>query len=255
LAPYSFFNIFSSNPPIAVFSSNRRVSNNTTKDTLHNIRTTREAVINVVSHNIVRQMAVSSVEWPSETSEFDKTGLTPIPSDEIRPFRVKESPAHLECKLKEIITLGTHGGAGHLIICDIVKLHISEDVIDENDRINPHKMDLMGRMGRAYYTRASGNAVQTIVQAVTQIPVGYDALPASIRNSTVLTGNNIGLLAGMRFFPETKEAAMLKETDARVKEILSTSDAFEKLHVYAHEELEKLNTDFAAQILLVADAL
>lgn len=201
LAPYSFFNAFSSNPPIVVFSSNRRVSDNTTKDTLYNIKTNGEAVINMVNHDLVRKMALTSVEFPAGISEFSQAGLTPVPSDEIKPFRVLESPAHLECKVKEIITLGDQGGAGHLVICNVVKLHIDEGVLD-GDRIDPHKMDLMGRMGRAYYTRASGSAIQTIYQPVIAKVIGYDALPASVKRSTVLSANNIGALSALNAWPE-----------------------------------------------------
>lgn len=201
LAPYSFFNAFSSNPPIVVFSSNRRVSDNTTKDTLYNVRKTGEVVINAVNYDIVRQMAVASVEFSKEVNEFEKSGLTPIPSDLVKPFRVAESPAHLECKVEEIVPLGEHGGAGHLIICKVLRIHIRKSVVDESNRIDPHKMDLMGRMGRAYYVRASGDAVHTIVQSVTDIPIGFDGLPEDIRNSYLLTGNQLGLLAGLTELP------------------------------------------------------
>lgn len=136
LAPYSFFNAFSSNPPILVFSSNRRVSNNTTKDTLSNVMATKEVVINVVNYDIVRQMAVTSVEFPTDINEFEKAGLTTIASEKVKPFRVKESPVQMECKVKEIITLGDHGGAGHLILCEVVMMHIAEHVVDDNNRIN-----------------------------------------------------------------------------------------------------------------------
>ena len=197
LAPYSFFNSFSSNPPILVFSSNRRVVDNTTKDTLANVIATREVVVNVVNYAIVRQMAVASVQFDTGVSEFEKTGLTPIPSDLVAPYRVKESPVHMECKVKDVQPLGEHGGAGHLIICEVVRMHIDESIIDDRNRIDPHKIDLMGRMGRAYYVRASGEAVHTIVQAVTELTIGYDQLPDSIKNSKVLTGNNIGQLAGI----------------------------------------------------------
>ena len=192
LAPYSFFNAFSSNPPIVVFSSNRRGTDNTTKDTLHNVRETGECVINAVNYNIVRQMAVASVDFPSEVSEFEKTGLTPIPSDLVKAFRVKESPAQMECKVKDIITLGEKGGAGHLIICEVVRIHVAEEVLTDRNRIDPDKMDLMGRMGRAYYVRCSGPAIHTIVQEFTPVTIGFDALPESIRNSPVLTGNDLG---------------------------------------------------------------
>ena len=210
LAPYSFFNAFSSNPPIVVFSSNRRVADNTTKDTLHNIRATGECVINMVSHDIVRQMALTSVGFDAGVSEFEQSGLTPIDSDIVKPKRVKESPAHLECKLREIITLGKHGGAGHLIICDVVRMHIDEAVLDDNNRINPHKIDLMGRMGRAYYVRASGESIETIVQSVVGPVVGYPSLPSSIRESEIYTANDIGLLASAERMPSDEELKSLE---------------------------------------------
>lgn len=207
LAPYSFFNAFSSNPPIVVFSSNRRVANNTTKDTLHNIEKNKEVVINVVNYDIVRQMAVTSVTYPENVSEFEKAGLTGIPSDLVKPLRVKESPVQMECRVKEIITLGESGGAGHLIICDVLRMHIDESVIDEDkNRINPHKIDLVGRMGRAYYARASGDAIFTVIQSVVDIPIGFDRLPETIRKSTVLTGNDLGRLAGQMHYPSVEEA-------------------------------------------------
>jgi len=255
LAPYSFFNIFSSNPPIAVFSSNRRVVDNTTKDTLQNIRDTGEAVINAVSYPIVRQMAVASIQWPPDADEFEKSGLTPLPSELVGPYRVKESPAQMECRVKDVITLGEHGGAGHLIICEILRIHISEDTIDEKGRINPHKMDLMGRMGRAYYVRSSGEAIHTIVQPVTKLSIGFDGLPPSVRNSSVLSGNDLGLLSGMNFWPTPQEADMLRETDERVRKALASEDKVHELHRYAKEQLARLNTDFAAQILQLADQL
>ncbi len=246
LAPYSFFNAFSSNPPIIVFSSNRRVRDNTTKDTLHNIEVTKEAVVNVVSHAIVRQMAVSSVEFDSGISEFEKTGLTPIPSDLVKAPRVKESPAHLECKVQEIIPLGDQGGAGHLIVCHVVKMHIRESVIDKNNRIDPHKIDLMGRMGRAYYVRAKGKNVFPIVQSVTEITIGYDALPESIRLSEELTGNEIGLLAGVTTMPTSDEIdEVFQQEDINM--IASNKDAITSL---AKAHLELGDRDTALKLLL-----
>jgi len=253
LAPYSFFNAFSSNPPIVVFSSNRRVSNNTTKDTLHNVKTTGEAVINIVNYEIVRQMAVASIEFPTEISEFDKTGLTPLASEEVAPFRVAESPVQLECKVKEIIALGDQGGAGHLVICHVVRMHIAEDVIDDRNRIDPQKLDLMGRLGRSYYVRVQGEAIQTIVQPVTQLAIGYDALPKSVQHSAVLTGNDIGKLSGMQAMPTWPEAEILTINDDRTMGLISDQKSVEEFHQYAQEELEKLNLDFAMKILLVAD--
>ena len=238
LAPYSFFNAFSSNPPILVFSSNRRVENNTTKDTLANVRATGEVVINMVNYAIVRQMAVTSVQFESGVSEFGKAGLTPIASDLVRPFRVKESPVHLECRVQEVLTLGEHGGAGHLVICEVLRMHIDEGVVDERNRIDPHKIDLMGRMGRAYYVRASGDAVHTIVQSVTDLTIGYDHLPEQIRHSKVLSGNNLGQLAGLTTAPTREEALALRESDERVRAILGSGDPLRELHEYARELLD-----------------
>ncbi len=238
LAPYSFFNAFSSNPPILVFSSNRRVVDNTTKDTLANVIATKEVVISVVNYDIVRQMTVTSVQFDSDISEFEKAGLTPIPAEDVKPFLVKESPVNMECRVKEIQPLGGHGGAGHLIICEVVKMHIKDEVIDENGRIDPHKIDLMGRMGRAFYVRASGDAIKTIVQPVTELTIGYSALPASIKNSKVLSGNNIGQLAGLKEMPDKEEVMSLCENDKAVKEILKKDSVVEELHKLSKAILE-----------------
>ncbi|RMG84082.1 MAG: flavin reductase family protein [Bacteroidetes bacterium] len=253
LAPYSFFNAFSSNPPILVFSSNRRVTDGTTKDTLSNVRATGEVVINAVNYDIVRQMAVASVEFEKGVSEFEKTGLTPIAADLVRPFRVKESPAHMECKVREVVTLGEHGGAGHLIICEVLRLHIDEKVLDGN-RINPHKIDLMGRMGRSYYARASGAAIFTIVQQVTKMVIGYDQLPESIRRSPVLTGNNIGQLAGLHEHPNPADILKLKD-DPKIKQCLSSENPLEALHSLAKEILDTDDQQraYAAQIAWLAE--
>ncbi len=252
LAPYSFFNAFSSNPPILVFSSNRRVADNTTKDTLHNIEQTREVVINVVNHDIVRQMAVTSISFPTGVSEFEKAGLTPLASDLVKPFRVKESPVQMECKVHDIITLGEEGGAGHLIICHVVRMHIDENILD-GDRINPHKIDLMGRMGRAYYVRASGEAIQTIVQSVMEVSIGYDKLPDSVKNSTVLTGNNLGQLAGLLALPEQEDVNAIR-SDEKVAGILSGDSPKEKLHEYAKVCLDEGDDRVKAiRLLVLAD--
>ncbi|MCB0521177.1 MAG: flavin reductase [Lewinellaceae bacterium] len=238
LAPYSFFNAFSSNPPIFVFSSNRRVGNNTTKDTLANVEETREVVINVVSYNIVRQMAVASAQFDKGVNEFIKSGLTPIPSDLVKPYRVQESPINMECRVNDIIPLGTEGGAGHLIICEMLRMHILEDVLDERGRIVPDKLDLMGRLGRSYYVRASGGAVHTIVQSIETMCIGFDQLPDRIRYSSVFTGNNLGQLAGLSQIPAKEEVLALRDQDARIKEILASGNPLEGLHHYAKEVLE-----------------
>ena len=235
IAPYSFFNAFSSNPPILVFSSNRRVADNTTKDTLHNIEKTKEVVINVVNYEIVRQMAVTSISFPSDVSEFKKAGLTPIPSEVVKPFRVKESPVQMECTGREIIALGDQGGAGHLILCDVVRMHVSKSIIDDNNRIDPHKIDLMGRMGRAYYVRASGDAIKTIVQPVMQVTIGYDQLAESIRNSSILSANNLGQLAGIPALPSEEALELFK---AQNEILFKGNDPKSQLHRFAKLALD-----------------
>lgn len=255
IAPYSFFNCFSSNPPILVFSSNRKGTDNTTKDTLHNVETTGEVVINMVSHSIVQQMAIASIAFPADVSEFEKSGLTPIESDLVKPFRVKESPAQLECKVQQIISLGDKGGAGNLIICEVVKMHIDENVMDENKKIDPQKIDLMGRMGRAFYVRASGKNVYPIYQNVGEITIGFDQLPESIRNSEILTGNNLGQLAGMTALPSAEEIQVLKD-DEEMQSILKSENAKETLHTFAKTILDESdNRKFAAEVLMLADLI
>lgn len=212
LAPYSFFNAFGSNPPTLVFSSNRRGRDNTTKDTLHNIQATKEVVINVVPFSLVNQMNISSTDYASEINEFEKAGVTPIASKLVKPFRVKESPVQFECKVKDIISLGEVGGAGNLFICDIVQMHIDESILDENEMIDPHKIDLVGRMGKEYYVRAQGSAIFEINNPFEKINIGFDGLPKHIVESKVLTGNDIAQLAMETSLPDEKEVAETKNS-------------------------------------------
>jgi flavin reductase (DIM6/NTAB) family NADH-FMN oxidoreductase RutF len=254
LAPYSFFNCFSSNPPILVFSSNRKVRDNTTKDTLHNVEATREVVINMVNYEIVRQAAVASVEFPPQVNEFEKAGLTPLASDLVRPFRVKESPVQMECKVQQILPLGEGGGAGHLIICEVVRIHISEAAYDAEGRLDPHKLDLMGRMGRAFYVRASGEAVHTIFQDMEKVVIGFDQLPRSARESRILTGNDLGALAGMAAPPAAEAVEALRHEDF-VAPLLAEENPVEALHRRAQQELEGNNVVLAAQLVWLAATL
>ena len=232
LAPYSFFNAFSSNPPIVVFSSNRRVADNTTKDTLHNIELNKECVISAVSYDIIRQMALTSVQIPAGESEYDLTGLTPSESATVAVPGVAESPVNMECKVKEIITLGDHGGAGHLIICEVQMLQIDEAVLD-GDRIDPQKIDLVGRMGRAYYVRASGDAVLTLYQSVVAEPIGYQSLPDIAKHSDTLTGNDIGELAALTALPTDAKVAEHKanttDAETRAKSMIAEGEVTEAL--------------------------
>jgi len=202
LSPFSFFNIFGSNPPIAVFSPARSGRTMETKHTHQNVLKVPEVVINVVSYNMVQQMSLSSAEYPKEVNEFVKSGFTPIASEKVKPFRVKESPVQLECKVLEVKETGKGGGAGNLIICEIILVHINEDILNEEKKIDPNKIDLVGRMGGNWYCRASGSALFQLPQPGHHLGMGVDSLPASIRNSKVLTGNNLGALGNVTHLPD-----------------------------------------------------
>lgn len=205
LAPFSFFNVFSSNPPIAIFSPARRVRGNTTKHTLDNVEVVKEVVINVVNYDLVQQMNLASTEYPEGVNEFVKAGLTPIASEVVRPFRVKESPVQFECKVREVIKLGNEGGAGNLIVAEILRMHISEDVMTKEGGIDTQRLDLVARMGGDWYCRASGNALFEISKPTRDHGIGVDAMPEHIRESTILTGNDLGLLGGIHQLPSKEE--------------------------------------------------
>lgn len=252
LAPYSFFNAFSSNPPIVIFSSNRKVKGNTTKDTLRNVEETGECVINIANYDIVRQLALASVEYPADVSEFEKSGLTPIPSDMVRAFRVKEAPVQMECKVVNIIKLGENGGAGNLIMCEVVRMHISEDILTEKGRIDPFKADLVARMGRHYYCRVTKDSIFEIMQPVDKMGMGFDKLPKNIRESKTLTGNNLAELAAQVAIPSDAECEDVR-TDERVMNALAgnAQERDNHLHAYAKELLDAGETQKAWKVLMV----
>jgi flavin reductase (DIM6/NTAB) family NADH-FMN oxidoreductase RutF len=253
LAPYSFFNAFSAKPPILIFSTSRRMRDNSTKDTLSNVESTKECVINIVSHKLAGQMALTSINYPIGTSEFDKAGLTPIPSDLVKAYRVKESPVQFECSVEQILPLGTEGGAGCLIICKILRMHIDEAVLDnEKKRIDPYKIDLIGRLGRSYYTRASGNAIFEMAKAELPIPIGFDNLPDKIIKSSILTGNSIAHIAGLTELP-SKETILAVKSDSRVQKILFTNNKIVGLHLLAQEEMQKGNIDLGIKLALLGE--
>ena len=212
LAPYSFFNVFSSNPPILIFSPARRGRDNTTKHTLENALINRECVINIVNYPMVEQMSLASTEYPEGVSEFEKAGLTPIASEVVKPFRVKESPVQFECKINDVVALGNQGGAGNLVICEVVRIHISEDILDEDGRISPIKIDQVARMGGHFYTRANQGLFQ-LPQPMTQVGIGFDQLPSDVRTSNVLTGNELAQLAGVESLPNETEVNEYKLTE------------------------------------------
>ncbi len=205
LSPYSFFNAFSANPPTLIFSPARRVRDNTTKHTFENAKATGEVVVNVVDYSIVEQMSLSSTEYEAGINEFIKAGLTEIPSEKVKPPRVQESPVSFECKVKNIIELGKEGGAGNLIICEIVAGHFHDHIFDEYGKIDPFRIDLVARAGGNWYCRANGDSLFEIEKPLRTKGIGIDQLPESIRNSTILTGNNLAQLANIHQIPTPEQ--------------------------------------------------
>ena len=249
LAPYSFFNVFGSNPATAVFSCVRKIDTGNKKDTLHNIAATRECVIHVVSHDMLLQMAITSQNYPIEVNEFEKSGFTPLPSGKVKPLRVKESPTHFECKVRDVYVLGEEGGGGNLVICDIVRVHVSEDIFDEKAKIDPQKIDLLGRMGRAFYCRAQGDNIFPLFLPREKLAIGFDNLPEHIKNSPVLTGNELGRLAAMPTLPPKDD---MIQVDEEVMNALAGNiqDRDQRLHLYAQELIQKGEVEKAWQVLM-----
>jgi len=248
LSPFSFFNLFSANPPILVFSPSRRVRDNTIKHTLINARATGEVVINVVNFDMVQQTSLSSTEYADGVNEFVKAGFTAIPSDLVKPFRVKESPVQFECKIQQIISLGTEGGAGNLIICEIIKMHIDEKVLDENGGIDQHKIDLVSRLGGNWYSR-SNEGLFEVEKPLTTLGIGVDAIPKFIRESTVFDGNDLGKLGNVEALPTSEEVAIFVKENFAVKGVLSSDDQ-EKVHLKAKEYLDNNEVISAWKMLL-----
>ncbi|NIK91661.1 flavin reductase family protein [Mangrovimonas sp. CR14] len=248
LSPFSFFNVFSSNPPILVFSPARRVRDNTTKHTLENAEATREVVINVVNYDLVHQMSLSSTEYPDGVNEFDKAGLTMVPSDLVKPYRVAESPVQFECKVNDIIKLGTEGGAGNLIICEVIKLHLDKDVLDDHGMIVQEKLDLVSRAGGSYYSRAKTGFFE-IPKPLTTLGIGVDSMPEAIRNSMVLTGNDLGMLGNVETLPSQDEVKTFVSQLAEKHPNVKTATNREK-HKLAQNYLSYGDVESAWKILL-----
>jgi flavin reductase (DIM6/NTAB) family NADH-FMN oxidoreductase RutF len=237
LSPFSFFNVFSANPPIAIFSPARRGRDNTTKHTYDNVKEIPEVVINLVNYDMVQQMSLASTEYPKGVNEFEKAGFTPIESEMVKPFRVKESPVQLECIVKDILELGTEGGAGNLIICEIVKMHISEMVLDENKMIDPNKIDLVARLGGNWYCRASGESLFEVEKPLTTHGIGVDRIPFNIRNSKILTGNNLGQLGNIEKLPDETEVNEFKLIELS-ELFIKYSDHPEQLETELHKQAQ-----------------
>jgi flavin reductase (DIM6/NTAB) family NADH-FMN oxidoreductase RutF len=234
LAPFSFFNVFSANPPILIFSPARSGRTNTTKDTYNNVKVVPEVVINVVNYDIVHQMSLASSPYAPGVNEFEKAGFTALKSDSVKPFRVAESPVQFECKVNEVIELGTEGGAGNLIICEVLKIHIHDEVLDSNGMIDQQKIDLVARMGGDWYSRANAESMFEITKPISTCGIGFDALPVDIKSSKILSGNNLGHLAGIEKIPD--------ETNVNEYKLLELSDLFVSLEdnpLALEEELHK----------------
>jgi flavin reductase (DIM6/NTAB) family NADH-FMN oxidoreductase RutF len=234
LAPFSFFNVFSANPPILIFSPARSGRTNTTKDTYNNVKVVPEVVINVVNYDIVHQMSLASSPYAPGVNEFEKAGFTVLKSDSVKPFRVAESPVQFECKVNEVIELGTEGGAGNLIICEVLKIHIHDEVLDSNGMIDQQKIDLVARMGGDWYSRANAESMFEITKPISTCGIGFDALPVDIKSSNILSGNNLGHLAGIEKIPD--------ETNVNEYKLLELSDLFVSLEdnpLALEEELHK----------------
>ncbi|MDG1146707.1 MAG: flavin reductase family protein [Crocinitomicaceae bacterium] len=245
LAPFSFFNVFSANPPILIFSPARSGRTNKTKDTYNNIKAHPEVVINVVNYDIVHQMSLASSPFSPGISEFEKSGLTPLDSEIVAPKRVAESPVQFECKVIEVNELGDQGGAGNLIICEVLKIHIDESVLNADQLIDQHKIDLVSRMGGNWYCRADSASMFEITKPITSIGIGFDQLPADILNSTILTGNDLGQLAGIEELPN--------ETDVNEFKLLELSDLFVSFEDDAIQLEKELHTK--AQLFLTENNL
>jgi len=234
LAPFSFFNVFSANPPILIFSPARSGRTNTTKDTYNNVKVVPEVVINVVNYDIVHQMSLASSPYAPGVNEFEKAGFTALKSDSVKPFRVAESPVQFECTVNEVIELGTEGGAGNLIICEVLKIHIHDEVLDSNGMIDQQKIDLVARMGGDWYSRANAESMFEITKPISTCGIGFDALPLDIKSSKILSGNNLGHLAGIEKIPD--------ETNVNEYKLLELSDLFVSLEdnpLALEEELHK----------------
>ena len=247
LSPFSYFNCFGANPPVLIFSPARRGRDNTTKHTYENILEVPEVVIHIVNYAIVQQMSLASAEYPRGVNEFIKAGFTEIRSLKVKPPRVKEAPVAFECKVIQVIPTGEKGGAGNLVICHVMMMHVHEDVLDDSGRIDPFKLDAVARLGGDYYCRVHGDAIFKIPKPLERIGIGYDQIPETIRNSKVLTGNDLGMLGTVETLPGALSMEEFKN-DIRLQNARLKGE--EALHQLAHEYLLMGDIARAWKILL-----
>lgn len=255
LSPFSFFNMFSTNPPICVFSPARRVRDNTTKHTLENVHQVKECVINIVNYDMVQQMSLASTEYAKGVNEFEKAGFTMLKSDLVQPPRVAEAPVQFECVVNDVISLGDNHGAGNLILAEIKVIHINEEILDENGRIDQHKIDLVARLGGDWYCRVTNDNLFKVAKPLAKLGIGVDRLPHSVRLSKVLTGNDLGMLGNVEQIPSDEEIDLIS-TNPEVKEVLDATigdntNRERELHELAKKFLNSGEVELALKIVLL----
>ena len=248
LSPFSFFNVFSANPPVLIFSPARRVRDNTTKHTLQNVLLTMEVVVNIVNYDMVQQMSLSSTEYGKDVNEFEKAGLTMVPSDVVKPYRVAESPVQFECKVTKVEALGREGGAGNLIFAEVVKVHIDPDVLDENGAIDQRKIDQVARMGGNWYSRANLGLFE-VPKPLSTLGIGIDNIPEHIRTSNVLTGNDLGMLGNVEEVPDQNAVQEFVSAHVEIRSLISGGER-KPLELKAQEFLRKNDVLSAWKTLL-----
>ena len=236
LSPFSFFNVFSINPPILIFAPVRRIRNNTSKDTLENVKQIKECVISIVTKNIDQQVSLSSCDYDVDINEFEKAGFTELKSDLIKPSRIKESPINFECKVNKIIDLGTEGGAGSLVLCEVLKMHINKSILNEFNDIDPFKLNVVSRLGANWYGKTTKDSLYEIAKPISKKGMGFDNLPLHIRNSKILTGNELAILASREDVPEKSE--------------INNNLSIDEKHLKAKKYLSKGKYEEAWQILI-----
>lgn len=252
LSPFSFYNSFGTNPPILAFSPSLRQRDSSIKHTLKNLQKIPELVINTVSYDMVQQISLASTEYGENVNEFIKSGLTQVGSEKIRPFRVKESKLQFECKVLNIIETGKMGGAGNLVICEILLIHVNQDCLNEKGRIDHNIIDLVGRMGENFYCRASGDAIFEVKKPIDTLGIGIDSLPDHIRFSKILTGNDLGKLGNLENLPSQQKLAEFKSSDIYRKFLQNLDDSIEAKQLFAQKLIEE-NLVYEALMLLLLD--
>jgi flavin reductase (DIM6/NTAB) family NADH-FMN oxidoreductase RutF len=256
LSPFSFFNLFSTQPPVIIFSPARRLRDNTTKHTLQNVMEVPEVVINIVTYDMVQQTSLASCEYSKGVDEFVKAGFTKEPATKVRPPMVKESKARLECRVLELKSLGDEGGAGQLVLCEVLCLHLANELLDSNKKMDQRKLELVARLGGDWYCKTTPEVLFQVAKPNTKLGIGIDALPESIRNSTILTGNQLGQLANVHELPVIDASF----DDDHLKNIvqyfsINPADMELELHHYAAQLLNAGNVAAAWQVLLAAETI